>query len=158
MIKTLEKEIELTRSGISLPADLLRHFDKIIFEKGYSSRSEGVRDAIRNYINYYEWMTELEGELIGTLTLIFDPQKTGVAGSITNIQHQYIDIIKSSIHIPLDSDNHLEVIILRGEGKDVKALTGRIMSLRGVKHVKLNISSLKNYIQHECSSNNFDTE
>ena len=56
---------------------------------------------------------------------------------------EYIDIIKSSIRIPLDYGSYLEVIILRGEGEDVKALTGRIMSLRGVKHVKLNITSLK---------------
>ena len=138
------KETELVRTGVSIPGGLLSRFDEIISERGYSSRSEGVRDALRNYIRYYEWMTdEVEGGIIGTLTLIFDPQKTGVAGSITNIQREYIDIIKSCIHIPLDSDNHLEVILLRGEGKDVGALTGRIMSVKGVKHVKLNITSLK---------------
>ena len=137
------KETELVRTGVSIPGGLISRFDEIILERGYSSRSEGIRDALRNYISYYEWMAEVEGELIGTLTLIFDSQKTGVADSITNIQHEYIDIIKSSINIPLDSGNHLEVIILRGEGKDVSALTGRIMSVRGVKHVKLNITSLK---------------
>lgn len=139
----MEKEKELTRIGVSLPGDLISRFDEIISERGYSSRSEGIRDAIRKYINYYEWMAEVEGEHIGTLTLIFDPQKTGVADSIVNIQHEYIDIITYSIHIPLDSDSHLEVTLLCGEGADVKALTGRIMSLRGVKHVNLNITSLK---------------
>ncbi|HJH26076.1 MAG TPA: nickel-responsive transcriptional regulator NikR [Methanophagales archaeon] len=139
----MEKEKELTRIGVSLPGDLISRFDEIISEKGYSSRSEGIRDTLRNYINYYEWMAEVEGELIGTLTLLFDTQKTGVADSIINIQHEYSDIIESAIHIPLDSDNHLEVTILRGDGKDVRTLTGRIMSLRGVKHVKLNITSLK---------------
>ena len=139
----MEKEKKLTRIGVSLPWDLISRFDEIIFEKGYSSRSEGIRDTLRNYINYYEWMAEVEGEHIGTLTLIVDPQKAGVADSIVNIQHEYRDIIKYSIHTPLDSDNHLEVTILRGDGKDMKALTGRIMSLRGVKHVKLNITSLK---------------
>ena len=54
-----------------------------------------------------------------------------------------IIIIKSCIHIPLDYHNHLEVILLRGEGKDVGALTGRIMSVKGVRHVKLNITPLK---------------
>jgi len=138
-----EKGIKLTRIGVTIPRDLISRFNEIIFERGYSSRSEGIRDAIRNYIRYYKWMAEVEGEHIGTLTLIFDPQKTGVADSIVNIQHEYSDIIKSSIHIPLDSDSHLEVTLLRGDGKDVKALTGRIMSLRGVKHVKLNITSFK---------------
>jgi CopG family nickel-responsive transcriptional regulator len=136
-------EKEITRIGMDIPGDLIGRCDDLIFERGYSSRSEGVRDAIRNYINYYEWLAEVEGELIGTLTLIYDPKITGVADSITNILQEYMDIIKSSIRIPLDSGNHLEVIILRGDGEDVKALTGRIMSLRGVKHVKLNITSLK---------------
>ena len=141
----MEKEKKVTRMGVSIPRDLLSRFDEIIFETGYSSRSEGIRDAIRSYISYYKWMAEVEGELIGTLTHVYDHKITGVADSIVNIQHEYMDIIKSSIHIPLDSDNHLEVIILRGEGEDVKALTGRIMSVRGVKHVKLNITSLKIY-------------
>jgi len=142
MIKILEKE--MARMGVSIPWDLVDRFDEIISERGYASRSEGIRDAIRNYISYYEWMAEVEGELVGTLTLIYDHKITGVADSVTNVQQEYRDIIKSSIRIPLDSHNQLEVIILRGEGEDVKALTGRIMSLRGVKHVKLNITPLKN--------------
>lgn len=142
MIKILEKE--MARKGVSIPWDLVDRFDEIISERSYASRSEGIRDAIRNYISYYEWMAEVEGELVGTLTLIYDHKITGVADSVTNVQQEYRDIIKSSIRIPLDSDNQLEVIILRGEGEDVKALTGRIMSLRGVKHVKLNITPLKN--------------
>ena len=141
--KKVVMEKEITRIAIDIPGDLISRFDEIISERGYASRSEGVRDAIRNYISYYKWMAEVEGELVGTLTLIYDHKITGVADSITNVQQEYMDIIKSSIRIPLDSGNHLEVIILRGDGEDVKALTGRIMSLRGVKHVKLNITSLK---------------
>ena len=136
----MEKELVIT--GVAIHRDLISRFDDVIFERGFASRSEGVRDAIRHYINYYEWMADVEGEHIGTLTLIYDHKIIGVADSIANIQHKYSDIIKSSIRIPLDSGNHLEVIILRGDGEDVKALTGRIMSLRGVKHVKLNVTPL----------------
>ena len=136
-------ETEQIGIGVIIPGGLLSRFDEIISERGYSSRSEGIRDALRNYIRYYEWMAEVEGEIIGTLTLIFDSQITGVADSISNIQREYMDIMESSIHIPLDYHNHLKVILLRGEGEDVSALTGRIMSVRGVKHVKLNITSLK---------------
>jgi len=135
-------EKELGRTGVAIHRDLISRFDDVIFERGFASRSEGVRDAIRHYINYYEWMAEVEGEHIGTLTLIYNHKITGVADSIANIQHKYSDIIKSSIRIPLDSGNHLEVIILRGDGENVEALTGRIMSLRGVKHVRLNVTPL----------------
>ncbi len=135
-------EKELVRTGVSIRADLVGRFDETIFERGFASRSEGVRDALRHYINYYEWMTEVEGEHVGALTLIYDREITGVAGSIANVQQRYSAIIKSSIRIPLDSDNYLEVIILRGDGEEMRALTGHIMSLRGVKHVKLNVTPL----------------
>ena len=141
MANTMEKE--LVRTGLSIREDLISRFDETIFERGFASRSEGVRDAIRHYINYYEWMAEVEGEHIGTLTLSYDYKITGVGDSIANIRHEYRDIIKFSIRIPLDSGNHLEVVILRGDGEDVKALTGHIMSLRGVKHVELNITPIK---------------
>ena len=136
-------EKEITRTVFDLPKGLIGRFGEIISERGYVSMSEGVRDSIRQYINYYEWMAKVEGERIGTLTLIYDHKITGVAGSITNIQHEYRDIIKSSIRIPLDYGNHLEVILLRGDGEGVNTLTGRIMSLRGVKHVKLNSTLIK---------------
>ena len=55
-------EQELMRIGVSLPEKLLSRFDEIILKRGYSSRSEGIRDAIRNYIVHYEWMSDVQGE------------------------------------------------------------------------------------------------
>jgi len=60
-------EQDLSRIGVSLPENLLGKFDEIITKRGYSSRSEGIRDAIRGYIRYYDWMSEVEGERIGTI-------------------------------------------------------------------------------------------
>ena len=58
------------RIGISLPENLLGKFDEIIQNRGYSSRSEGVRDAIRNYIVNFEWMSDMEGERVGVITML----------------------------------------------------------------------------------------
>jgi CopG family nickel-responsive transcriptional regulator len=58
-------EQDLMRIGISLPEKLLNKFDEIILQRGYSSRSEGIRDAIRNYIVSYEWMSDVQGERVG---------------------------------------------------------------------------------------------
>ena len=131
-------EHELMRIGVSLPDTLLTKFDTIIEKRGYSSRSEGIRDAIRSYITYYEWMSDVKGRRVGTISLMYDHTKRGLANALADAQHDYIDIIKSSIHLHLDHDNCLEVIILDGEGADVKAVAERIMSLKGVKYVKLN--------------------
>jgi CopG family nickel-responsive transcriptional regulator len=131
-------EQELMRIGVSLPENLLTKFDDIIEKRGYSSRSEGIRDSIRTYITHYEWMSDVKGRRVGTISLIYDHTKRGLSNSLADVQHDHIDIIKSSIHLHLDHDNCLEVIILDGEGADVKAVAERIMSLKGVKYVKLN--------------------
>ena len=125
------------RIGVSLPENLLTKFDKIIEKRGYSSRSEGIRDAIRSYITHYEWMGDIKGRRVGTISIIYDHTKRGLSNSLTEIQHDYSNIITSSLHVHLDHDNCLEVIILDGEGEDVKSVAERLMALKGVKHVKL---------------------
>lgn len=125
------------RIGVSLPDTLLNKFDGIIDKRGYSSRSEGIRDAIRNYISYYEWMGDIKGHRVGTVSVIYDHTKRGLSNALADIQHNYTHIIKSSIHIHLDHDNCFEVIVLEGDGEDIKDLAENIMALKGVKFSKL---------------------
>jgi len=132
---------ELMRIGVSLPDNLLDRFDEIIAKRGYSSRSEGIRDAIRNYIIHYEWMNEVEGERIGVITLIYEHEQRGLVSNLTDIQHLYTGLIRSSVHVHLDHDNCMEIIMLQGEGKQVKEVAEKMMALKGVKHVKLSTIS-----------------
>ncbi len=132
------------RIGVSLPENLLGNFDKIILQRGYSSRSEGIRDAIRNYIVTYEWMGDVQGERVGVITIVYSHSQRGLVENLTEIQHEFGSIIQSSMHIHLDHDNCLEVIVLRGEGQDVKKAAEKMMALKGVKHVKLTTTSLGN--------------
>ncbi len=131
----IEKKLE--RIGVSLPSNLLSRFDSIIAKRGYSSRSEGIRDAIRNYIIDYEWMSDEKGKKVGIITLIYDHHKRGLVNAILDVQHEYGELIESSLHVHLDEENCLEVILVRGEAQQIKKLTDKVMSLRGVKHVKL---------------------
>lgn len=135
-------EQELMRIGVSLPDNLLGRFDEIIKKRGYSSRSEGIRDAIRNYIIHYEWMNEVEGERIGVITLIYEHDQRGLVNNLTDIQHMYTGLIRSSVHVHLDHDNCMEIVMLQGEGKLVKEVAEKMMALKGVKHVKLATISL----------------
>ncbi|AKJ40210.1 nickel responsive transcriptional regulator NikR3 [Methanosarcina barkeri CM1] len=125
------------RIGVSLPDTLLGKFDEIIEKRGYSSRSEGIRDAIRSYISYYEWMGDIKGYRVGTISVIYDHTKRGLSNAIADIQHNYSHLIKSSVHIHLDHDNCFEVIVLDGEGEEIKELAEAIMALKGVKFSKL---------------------
>jgi CopG family transcriptional regulator, nickel-responsive regulator len=129
---------ELARIGVSLPDNLLGRFDEIMNKRGYSSRSEGIRDAIRNYILNYEWMSEVEGERIGVLSIIYDHDQRGLVNNLVEIQHENSNITQSSVHVHLSNDNCLEIIVLRGDSGDIKKVAERMMALKGVKYVKLN--------------------
>ncbi len=130
-------EQELMRIGVSLPDNLLGRFDEIITKRGYSSRSEGIRDAIRNYILNYEWMNEVEGDRIGIISLLYDHDQRGLVNNIIDIQHDNSDLTQSSVHVHIDEHNCLEILTLRGDAKQIKAFAEKMMSLKGVKHVKL---------------------
>ncbi|MDO9539659.1 MAG: nickel-responsive transcriptional regulator NikR [Methanocalculus sp.] len=128
---------ELSRIGISLPKNLLDKFDDIINMRGYSSRSEGIRDAIRSYITYYQWMSDVKGERQGVITIVYDHEHRGLIQLLTEIQHDYMSIIQASLHSHVTHERCLEVILLRGDGSDLKAIAERLMAQKGVESVKL---------------------
>jgi len=133
----MTSETDLSRIGVSLPQGLLEQFDEILEHRGYSSRSEGIRDAIRTYITYFKWMSDVKGERQGVITLVYDHDQRGLLVTITDIQHEFREIIKASLHSHVTPDRCLEVILLRGDGSSLKALAERLMSQKGVESVKL---------------------
>jgi CopG family nickel-responsive transcriptional regulator len=133
----MSHESDLSRIGISLPKNLLDRFDEILEYRGYSSRSEGIRDAIRNYITYYKWMSDVTGERQGVITMVYDHEHRGLLQVLTEIQHEYLDVIQSSLHSHVSHDKCLEVILLRGDGEKLRSIAERLMSQKGVESVKL---------------------
>ena len=88
MTDIMNLDNDLSRIGISLPKNLLDRFDEIINARGYSSRSEGIRDAIRTYITYYKWMADVKGEREGVITMVYDHDQRGLLTTITDVQHE----------------------------------------------------------------------
>ncbi|HWQ67884.1 MAG TPA: nickel-responsive transcriptional regulator NikR [Methanospirillum sp.] len=130
-------EHELSRIGVSLPSNLLQSFDQILNSRGYSSRSEGIRDAIRSYIRYYRWMADMTGTRQGVITLVYDHHQRGLIASITDIQHDYMGLIQASLHSHVSHNRCVEVLLVRGDAKEVKAVAERLMAQKGVETVKL---------------------
>ena len=128
------------RFGVSLDSDLLEKFDALCEERCYQTRSEAIRDLIRNTLVQKEW-EDLNKEMVGTLTLVFDHHHSDLAQKMTEIPHSSLDVIHSSLHIHLDHHNCMEVLILRGSGQDIKATAERLISTKGVKHGKLNLAT-----------------
>ena len=124
---------KLTRFGVSLDEELLEPFDALCAVKGYSNRSEAIRDLIRKALLAEEWH-QADGQGAGTLTLVYDHHKNDLARRLTQMQHDEHDIIIATLHVHLDHHNCLEVLILKGEAARVRALADKLISCKGVKH------------------------
>ncbi|MBI5460445.1 MAG: nickel-responsive transcriptional regulator NikR [Methanobacterium sp.] len=127
----------MMRISMSLPKNLLNEFDEVLKDRGYNSRSKGIRDALKDYIVRYQWMKDIEGDRIGIVAVIYDHHYTGVLEDLTDIQHEFRDYINATMHIHMTGKNCLEVIVVKGEAQEIRNLTEKIMRLKGVEHVKL---------------------
>lgn len=125
-----------TRFGISMEQNLLRDFDKLLEKIGYSSRSEAIRDLIRERLVEEEWK-DTNREVVGVITLVYDHKIRELTESLTDIQHHCYKQIISTMHIHLDHNNCLEVLIVRGKSVKIKEVAERLISTRGVKHGRL---------------------
>jgi CopG family nickel-responsive transcriptional regulator len=125
----------LTRTAISLDRELLAEFDRLIGEKGYGSRSEAIRDLVRD-LSVRSAVARNQG-IVGTLTLLYDHHQPGLAEQLIEAQHHYGGKVLATTHVHLDAHTCLEVIILKGRGVEVQRFADSLLSLRGVKHGKL---------------------
>ncbi len=131
---------DLIRFGVSIGEGLLERFDRLIVNKGYNNRSEAIRDLIRNQLVELEWGNE-EEEVAGTVTLIYDHHVRGLTELLLELQHDYHHLILSTMHLHLDHHHCLEVLAVKGIVKDVRRVAERLISVKGVKHGKLTITS-----------------
>ncbi len=130
---------EIVRFGVSLEKVLLEKYDKLIKEKKYPNRSEAIRDLIRENLVKREWA---EGkEVAGAITLVFDHHKRELVNTLTDVQHDFYQLIISSQHIHLDHDNCLEIIVVKGKPNEVKGLADKLRSTKGVKYGALSIAT-----------------
>lgn len=128
------------RFGVSLDSDLLEKFDKLCEQRCYQTRSEAIRDLIRNTLVEEEWKDDTR-IIAGTLTLVYDHHKSDLSQKLVEIQHDHHDVIITSLHVHLDHYNCLEVLLLKGDGDEVRTLAQKLVSTKGVKHGKLSLAT-----------------
>jgi CopG family nickel-responsive transcriptional regulator len=129
----------LKRFSISLDEKLLDQFDNYIRPRGYSNRSEAVRDMIRKALVSEEW--EQDSEVVGVVTIVYNHHQPQLQEKITELQHKYHHQITSTTHVHMENHNCLEVTIVKGRASQVRELAERLIALRGVKDGNLAMSS-----------------
>lgn len=131
---------ELSRIGVAIDADLLKKFDNLIGRRGYTNRSEAFRDLIRDELVEQSWESP-DANVVGTVTLVYDHHVRLLSEKLTGLQHDFHQSILSTLHVHLDHDTCLEVLVVRGKSADVRKVADSLISTKGVKHGRLTITT-----------------
>jgi CopG family nickel-responsive transcriptional regulator len=131
---------EITRFGVSIDSQLIKKFDALIGRKGYATRSEAIRDMIRETLVEQEWETG-EHETVGTITIVYNHHTRELEHLLTDMQHKSFHQIISTLHVHLDAHNCLEVLVVKGKSQEIRKIADRLIGTKGVKHGKLTMTT-----------------
>jgi CopG family nickel-responsive transcriptional regulator len=130
---------ELSRIGVAIDADLLDKFDQHIADRGYTNRSEAFRDLMRDEL--VRKASEAPDQVVmGTVTLVYDHHVRMLNDKLTDMQHDAHHNILSTMHVHLDHDNCLEVLVVKGKSKEIRRIADSLISVKGVKFGNLTIA------------------
>jgi CopG family nickel-responsive transcriptional regulator len=130
----------VTRIGVSLEPELLEEFDALIRREGYTNRSEAIRDLVRRGLVQSTW-EEGEGDVVGTVTLLYDHHTTGLVEKLLEAQHREPIRIFSTMHVHVDHHDCMEIIAVAGKTPKVRAFADGMKAIRGVKRCELTVVS-----------------
>ena len=130
---------DLVRFGLSMPAALVRDLDDWRKRQGYASRSEAVRDMVRDALIEARWQDENanpDDPMVGVVTIVYNHGVRQLSEHLTQVQHEHHSTAHAALHIHLSAEHCLEVIVLRGPRGEVLHMAHHLISARGVLHGK----------------------
>ncbi len=130
---------DLSRFGVSIEDELLVSFDQLVSDRAYATRSEALRDLMRDALiqSRIEGQQEEGVDVLGSLTLVYDHHAHDLTERMAELQHDHHGLVVSVLHVHISHDDCMELIVLRGGAGEVRALANSLLSLKGVKHGKL---------------------
>lgn len=128
---------QVERIGVSVEKALLSKFDKLIAKQGYQSRSEAIRDLVRQQLSN-EQLSNPKAKAVAAVLLVYDHHSSKLMEKLMGLQHSHVLQTISAMHIHLDAHDCLEVVVLRGRVGEIKRTAENIVSLKGVKLGRIN--------------------
>jgi CopG family transcriptional regulator, nickel-responsive regulator len=136
----------VTRFSISMPESLVRRLDGMVKQNGFANRSRAVCKLVRDSL---QERTAKSGnrQIAGTITLVYNHHKPYLQALLTSIQHEHHPWIVSAMHVHLDHDNCLEVLVVRGRAGQIRTMADKLIAAKGVKHGKLTVTGARKDLQ-----------
>jgi len=131
---------EIARFSVSLESDLLEQFDQYCRRQQFATRSEAVRQLIRDKLTTHAWESQCQ-DAAGTLTLVYDHHRAQLRDHLTKLQHDHTDLVVSAMHVHLTHDLCLEVIVLRGPAARLQTIAAQLRGLKGIYKGELVMAS-----------------
>jgi CopG family nickel-responsive transcriptional regulator len=131
---------DLTRISISLETALLTAFDRYLAAKSYPTRSEAIRDLIRDRL-IREQAEHSQSEQVAVVALVYDHHARDLANRLIDKQHHHHELVVSSMHVHLGERHCLEVTVLRGPAGQVHHLGDELLATKGVLHGEVILTS-----------------
>lgn len=128
----------MQRVTISIDEELLGHLDRLCAGRGYASRSEALRDILRDSAKQ-ERLEQAETPCLGILSYVFDFETRELAQRLARMQAEHHDMVLSAVRLPLDHDTSLEVLSLRGSLAALRHFADAVSTQRGVRHARLHV-------------------
>jgi CopG family nickel-responsive transcriptional regulator len=133
----------MERFTISLDADLAVEFDKLIKARGYSNRSEAVRDMLRSQLESFRRERGEARHCVANLSYVYNHHERDLAERLTQLQHDHHNLSVSAMHAHLDHEHCIESLILRGPSAEVRDFADVLIAQRGVRHGQLNMVAVE---------------
>jgi CopG family nickel-responsive transcriptional regulator len=130
----------IVRFSVSLEDDLLEEFDRYCQQEHLATRSEAIRQLLRDRITQTAWQSNCQ-DAAGTLTLVYDHHRPQLRDHLTALQHDNTDLVVSTLHAHLTHSLCLEVIVLRGPAKRLQKIAAKLRGLKGIFKGELVIAS-----------------
>jgi CopG family nickel-responsive transcriptional regulator len=121
---------DLVRFGVAFDEQLLRQLDVLAQARG-CTRSELLRDLARAEVGREKAKTGVAAT--AALTIVYDHHTRGLSEKLTELQHELGDGVRAALHVHLDHDLCLEVVVLQGKSDELASIADQMLAIRGVK-------------------------
>jgi len=129
----------MERITISVDEKLAKEFDALIKKRGYTSRSEAMRDLLRRDVEANRVAYEQKSYCIANLSYVYDHHARDLSQRLIAAQHEHHDMVVSTMHVHLDHEHCLESVILKGPTAAVRSFANGMQAERGVRHAHVNM-------------------
>ncbi|MFO0805580.1 MAG: nickel-responsive transcriptional regulator NikR [Gemmataceae bacterium] len=127
---------DLARFTVSIEADLLEKFDAFCTEGKFATRSEAIRQLLREKLTTAAVAADA-ADVAASLTLVYDHHKSHLTDKMIDLQHAHGELVVSSMHVHLTHDLCMELIALRGPATDIQHLAAELSGLKGIHQAQV---------------------